>query len=289
MPPNNPALSRQIYMKGLRRPMATLAVVLLQTLPALLIQTAFAEDRRFHIGIGAPVDFIQASWDKTVDNTSATTLVPDPRRGQVFRDKDSSDSTGSGISLLAGYRLPLVGTGFYLNGEVDATFHQSEVDGKLQGVGTSPGRNQLGESWPDSWTLDSDRSYGITVKLGRVFSGAWSSLNASFYGLGGLRWTEAQFTNTYYGCLSGDPCSSAADTPNFSTGSEIRDLSLMGWTAGLGVEKMLGKRLGLQIEARLTQYGSESWVTSFTDLGVTVPSVVDSDNFHLLFRLAWYP
>ncbi len=40
---------------------------------------AHVEDRRFHIGIGVPVDFLQASFHKIVDNTSANTLVPGPR------------------------------------------------------------------------------------------------------------------------------------------------------------------------------------------------------------------
>ncbi len=254
----------------------------------LAADPAHAEDRRFHIGIGVPVDFLQASWDKTVDNSSANTLVPEPRRGMVFRDKSSADTTGTGIGLLAGYRLPLSENGLFLTSEIDIAVHQGAAEGQQQGVGTSPGRNQLGESWPDNWSFEKDRSYGFTLKLGGDFGGGLSSLDASFYGLGGLRFTEAQFSSSYFGCLSPTPCSSAPDTPNFSSGSDTRDLSFLGWTAGLGIEKMLSKRLALQIEARYTQYGTEDWVTSFEDLGVTVPSIVDADSINLLFRLAWY-
>ena len=50
--------------------------------------------------IGVPVDFLQASFHKSFDNTSANTLVPEPRRGVVFQDQDSANATSSAYGLI---------------------------------------------------------------------------------------------------------------------------------------------------------------------------------------------
>ena len=290
MMPYNAPRSLPTNRRWMRGKVVSVVVALLQALPLVFLQTglAHAEDRRFHIGLGVPVDFLQASFQKTVDNTSANTLVPEPRRGMVFQDQDSANATASGIGFLAGYRLPLSENGLFLTSEVDFAFHRGSVDGQFDGLGTSPGRNQLGESWPDHWTFEKDKSYGFTLKLGGNFGGGLRSLDASFYGLGGIRFTESSLTSRFNGCLSPTPCSSAPDTPDFTSGSDTRGLDLSGWTVGLGVEKMLGKQLALQIETRFTQYGSEDWITPFDDVGVNVPAVVDTDSVQLLVRLAWY-
>ena len=67
------------------------------------------------------------------------------------------------------------------------TVKSLEADGRawqLQGVGTSPGRNQLGESWLDQWSLERDRSYGFTLKVGGNPE-ILKSRGASLYALGG--------------------------------------------------------------------------------------------------------
>lgn len=67
-------------LRWMRCSVASVVVVLLQALAGLILQAGpvYAEDRRFHIGIEVPVDYLQASWDKTVDNSSSNTLVPEP-------------------------------------------------------------------------------------------------------------------------------------------------------------------------------------------------------------------
>ena len=267
------------------RPLTFGAVAMLLAIPLMLVQTGavFAEDQRFYVGIAVPLEQLNASFDKTVDNTDENTLVPESRKGMVFRDEDSANTSAYGIGLLAGYRASLAESSFYLSGEVDIALHGGEVEGQLAGIGESEGRNQLGESWPDHWSLAKDRSYGFTLKLG----GGFGALR-NFYALAGIRRVEAQFTTRYYGCLDASPCSSAEDTPNFVSGTDSRDLDLQGWTAGLGLEKALGQQLALRAETRYTQYASEDWVTPFDDVGVTVPSVLEANEISLSLRLARY-
>ena len=264
------------------RPLTFVAVAMLLS---ILAQTGavFAEDQRFYVGIAVPVEQLNVSFDKTVDNTAENTLVPEPRKGMVFQDEDSANTSAYGIGLLAGYRTSLAESSFYLSGEVDIALHGGEVEGQLAGIGESSGRNQLGESWPDHWSLAKDRSYGFTLKLGGG-SGALQNL----YALAGIRRVEAQFTTRYYGCLDASPCSSAEDTPNFVSGTDNRDLDLQGWTAGIGLEKALGQQLALRAETRYTQYASEDWVTPFDDVGVTVPAVLEANETSLSLRLARY-
>lgn len=45
---------------------------------------------------------------------------------------------------------------------------------QFDGIGDSPGRNQLGEFWPDVWSFDAESSYGGTV----IGVGLESSLGA---------------------------------------------------------------------------------------------------------------
>ena len=267
-------------------PLTTVALVMLLALPAILAQAnmAAAHGGRFYVGVQVPVERVNASYDKTVDNTQAS----NPRRGQVFHDNDSDDTFAYGIGLLAGYRIPLLTKedGFYISGEVDLAFHGGQAKGQLPGVGESPGRNQPGESWPDRWSFEKDRSYGFTLKLGGS-PGVLRSWDTSVYILGGIRLIQAQFQNHYRGCLSDMNCTSTTQT-EFVTGTTSRNLDYTAWTYGAGVEKMLSEHLGLRVEARYTQYNSKRWVELFSDVGVRVPTRIDADDVGLLMSLAWY-
>ena len=268
-----------------RIPTITLAMLLALTVIAAQTKTAFAHEGRFYVGGQAPMERVNASYDKTVDNTHPSNMTP--RRGMVFHDNDSDDTFAYGIGFLAGYRIPLTEEdGFYLSGEVDLAFHGGQAKGQLRGIGNSAGRNQPGESWPDRWSFEKNRSYGFTLKLGGS-PGVLRSWDTSIYVLGGIRLIQAQFTNYSRGCLTPDPCS--PDSPEeFTSGTDSRDLDYTAWTYGAGVEKMLSEQLGLRIETRYTQYNSKRWSNWFSETGVNVPTQIDADDVGMLMSLAWY-
>ncbi len=266
-------------------PSITLVLLLALTVISVQVNTASAhEGHSFYVGVQVPVERVDASYDKTVDNTEAS----NPRRGQVFHDNDSDDTFAYGIGFLVGHRIPLLTKedGFYVSAEVDLAFHGGQAKGQLQGVGTSAGRNQPGESWPDRWSFEKDRSYGFTIKLGGS-PGVLRSWDTSVYVLGGIRLIQAQFKNHYRGCLHVVNCTST-DQPEFVSGTDSRNLDYTAWTYGAGVERMLGEHLGLRVEARYTQYNSKRWVEWFEDVGVRVPTRIDADEVGLLLSLAWY-
>ena len=148
-------------------------------------------------------------------------------------------------------------------------FTAGQAKGQLPGVGESPGRNQPGESWPDRWSFEKNRSYGFTIKLGGS-PGVLRSWDTSVYVLGGIRLIQAQFQNHYRGCLHVVNCTSTTQ-PEFVSGTTSRNLDYTAWTYGAGVERMLSEHLGLRVEARYTQYNSKRWVELFEGRGSQCP------------------
>ena len=118
--------------------------------------------------------------------------------------------------------------------------------GSSKGSGHSRDAISSGESWPDHWSLERDRSYGFTLKVGGNPE-ILKSRGASLYALGGIRRLEGRFTTRFKGCMDPSPCSSGGD-PDFISGTDSRDLELQGWTAGIGMEKMLGQQIAFHAE-----------------------------------------
>jgi hypothetical protein len=217
---------------------------------------------------------------KSVDNTAPNTLVPEPRRGRVFRDEVSRDGFAYGFGAVGGNRLPLPGGRWFLEGEVGVEWHGGATEAQFAGVGVSAERRQLGESWPDRWSLTKERSYGATLRLGGD-PGGLDSRGLAVYLLAGVRFAGVQFTNHYTGCLSPEPC----EPSEFESGREDLDLDFTVWRAGIGLERSLGERVAIRAEAGYAIYAREEWVTPFDDVVVTVTSGMDASEVGLSLGL----
>ncbi len=239
---------------------------------ALLIPLGIsAQSGGFRAGVLVPLERVSATLQKTVDNTAPNTLVPPPRRGTRVQDESSANTWGTGVGGFLGYQLSLGGSRFHVGGRVDAALHFASVDGQMPGVGESPGRNQLGESWPDRWTFERKSSYGFGVEVGGS-PGALAAMDATLYLLGGIRFSQVELLNRFNGCMSPDGCG-----PNdLVSGTDTRDVDHQVFTFGLGLEKGLGDRLGLRFEARHSPYCNEQWTAQFPEVGVTTPTVLDA-------------
>ena len=248
---------------------------------------AYAQSERLYLGVTGLATQLGASLNKSVDTRAPDTLVPEPRRGQLLDDNDANNSFVYGGGLLAGYRLPILGNALSVSVEFDLANDSGSVEGQLQGIGMSAGRNQLGESWPDRWEYHGDRNYGVSVRLSFV-PNLLSDWDTNVYVLAGMRRIEGEFSTRFDGCLSPTPCSSAADTPDFVSGTDSRNLGLEGWTAAVGIERRLWLRFAVRVELRHTQYDDKSWVTPFDDLGVTVPTAVGTEQTGIVIGIARY-
>ena len=238
----------------------------------------------FYLGLAFPLGQLSATMQKSVDNTAPNTLVPEPRRGQVFEDEASGDALSYGIGLVAGYRMPFSGGAYFLDAAVDVESRAGTVEAQFPGVGISPERKQLGESWPDRWNLDPATSYGMTLRLGGS-PGGLRSRGISLHLLAGVRFAGAQFTNHFDGCFTTEPC----DPSQFESGQEARDMDFTVWKSGVGLEKSLSERVALRVEASYSVYAREEWTTEFEDVVVTVRSSMKASEAGLTLGLLLRP
>jgi opacity protein-like surface antigen len=238
----------------------------------------------FYLGLAFPLGQMSATMQKSVDNTAPNTLVPEPRRGQVFEDEVSGDGLSYGAGLVAGYRLPFSGGAYFLDAAAELETHGGEVEAQFAGVGVSPERKQLGESWPDRWTLGKETSYGMTLRLGGS-PGGLQSRGISLHLLAGVRFAGAQFTNYSDGCFTTEPC----DPSQFVSGQEERDMDFTVWKSGIGLEKTLSERVAFRVEASYSVYAKEEWITEFDDVVVTVHSSMEASEAGLTAGLLLRP
>lgn len=260
-----------------------MAAGLLGICPAAAHAQAEVAVRGFHLGLTLPAARLGATMQKTVDNTAPNTLVPAPRRGQVFHDEASGHGLSYGIGVVGGYRLPLSGGSWFLEGDAGVEWHGGATEAQFAGVGTSADRRQLGESWPDRWSFAKNMSYGATLRLGGA-PGGTDSGGLAVYLLAGVRFAGVQYTNHYTGCFSTEPCAPS----EYGSGTEDRDFDFTVWRAGVGVERPLGENVVIRAEASYAMYSREEWVTPFDDVVVTVHSGMEANEVGLTLGLARY-
>ena len=234
-----------------------------------------AEDGIF-VGVTVVGALYDATYDKTVDNTlanNASMLFA----GQRLHSGASTDGVTYDAGVLLGYRGSL-GALFY-SVEGDWMTHQGTISGHLEGVGSTPLRNQVGENWPEDWELEKDKSYGLTVRLG----GEAPFIDTTVYVLAGVRRIEAGFSRSYTGCLLlGEIC----EPSQFQTGSEFFDENFNAFSFGVGIEQPLAN-IVMRGELRYTAHGSAAQLVLFDDLGVRVPTRLEASEIGLGASLLW--
>lgn len=236
---------------------------------ALMTPLAAADDG-IYVGVTVVGALYDATYDKTVDNTlanNASMLFA----GQRLHSEDSADRMTYDAGVLVGYRGSL-GVLFY-GIEGDWMTHKGTATGHLEGVGTTPLRNQVGENWPEDWELAKDRSYGLTVRVG----GELPLIDTTAYVLVGVRRVQADFSRSYFGCLLvGEIC----EASQFETGSEFFDENFNAFSIGAGIEQPLAN-LVVRGELRYVAHGSTSQLVLFDDLGVRVPTRLEASEVGL--------
>ena len=241
-------------------------VALLSAASAAIICAVAHGDGGPYIGVSASASSYDVNYSKAVDNTAPGNISAGA--GRIVRASAAADSATWDAGLLAGYRLP-VGI-LYLDLEGDLVLHQGSVSAVLAGQGTSPGRNQLGEVWPEDWSLTKKRSFGATARLGMETP----IPGVSVYALFGLRSLDADFETAYTGCLSPMGCAPG----ELTSGEERHDESFDARTIGVGLEMALGTA-AVRGEIRHTDHGSSTRTVPFTEVAVTVPVELATSEF----------
>ena len=235
-----------------------------------------------YVGASAYADRLNVLYKKVIDNTNPQNLSAN--RGQRLEDEASAAKFAYSYGFLAGYKVPLSVTGLYVAMEGDMLRHSGPASGSLRGAGTSAGRNQLGEVWPENWTLERNRSFGLTARAGAgiPFFGTW--FGPSIYGLVGLRRLGAGFESQYSGCLTETACT---EPEEFVSGSQGFRETFNGWTVGGGVETKAGA-FSIRAELRITDYSAVDRVIRFDEQFVSSPLNLDPDSITLGISLLWY-
>ena len=269
------------------------------TVPALAVALAGAPgfssamEEGFYMGLSASAESLDASLFKTTDNTHPMNVSPSS--GRIFHVRDSDTKTASGFGVLAGYTFHPGNRELYLSAEIDLAYHSGKARGRLPWIkdsaarertGSDPDWPQSGESWPDDWTFEKDRSYGLTLRLGGPVDALTPVLGAGsgVYALAGIRRVEAEYVNDYEGCPEDDDCGpEGREHADFLVGQSRTDRTYTVWTLGAGLHKPLGHRVGMQIEAYYAAYDAVSLLLLDTDKRVV--HEVDAKETGLRLRL----
>ena len=248
----------------------------LAVVAAVCAAPTLAQERDgFYLGVTASAAFYDVDYRKGVDSRHAGNMSANA--GRVVFSSDSADQTTWDAAVLVGYRL---GQSPFLDVEADLVTHRGTASGRLPGAGASPGNDQLGDVWPEDWSLAKDRSYGVTLRVGAEAAG----LGADLYVLGGLRRLDADFRTAYTGCLLVDGCPPG----QFTAGREQHDEEYDAWVVGAGFEKTLGS-IAIRGEIRYADHGSSERTVPFDEVAVTVPVELAAGEVGLGLGLIWRP
>lgn len=241
--------------------------------PALAIALAGASgfssamEEGFYAGLSASAENLDVTPSRITDNTHPMNATPSS--GRTFHVRDSDDKTTSGFGILAGYTSHLNDRRLYLSTEIDLAYHSGKVRGRLEWIedsaaresaGDDPDWPQSGEGWPDDWTFEQNRSYGLTLRLGGQpdFLVSMLGLDSGLYALAGIRRIEAEYSLSYEGCSASEGCPGGREDESYTQGSSRTDTDYTAWTAGLGLHTPVGDRLGMQVEMYYTNYEEEN-------------------------------
>ena len=250
----------------------------------------------FYMGLSASAENLDVTPSRITDNThpmNATTSS-----GRTFSTRDSDTGTTSGFGVLAGYTFRPSNRGLYLSAEIDLAYHDGKARGRLAwikdsvlraGANNVPDWPQSGEGWPDDWTFEQNRSYGLTLRLGGQpdFLVSMFGPGSGLYALAGVRRIEAEYSLSFEGCRAPDRCPDGREDEEYVQDSDRADADYTAWTAGLGLHTPVGDRLGVQVEMYYTNYEEEDLLLlSDKNLPhIRVVHSLDADGIGLRLRL----
>lgn len=234
---------------------------------------ARADDGGFYVGVDATLALYEADYLKAVDSRSPANVSANA--GRILFSAGAADSATMDAGPVVGFRFALPAVPLYLEVEGDLMTHRGDSSGRLAGTG-----RQLGDVWPESWSLAKDRSYGLTVRVGTELPG----LGASIFAFGGVRRVDATFKTSYSGCLLVDAC----DAGQITYGQEQHDEEFDAWVAGVGLEKTFAS-LSLRGQLRYVDHGTSERVVRFDQVAVVVPVTLETRELGVSVGLIWRP
>ena len=240
-----------------------------------------AEPGGIYYGASATLQQAEVLYEKTVRSRFD---APDRAPGEVSTSGEVSDRPLQWDGLV-GFRLNFADGTQFLALQAELALAGDDISGRLEGAGTSPGLNAVGDAWPEDWSLETSRSMGAIAKYG-ITRSLLGTFDVSIYGLAGVRQTKIDFFSAFRGCFDLGNC----DANAIQTASQSFDPEVNLLVAGAGLETGLTRKTALQFEIRYVEDFKDEWVAEFSgeDWEVDAPGGFTVQNTDFAVKLIRY-
>ena len=244
----------------------------------LLTSSASAEGM-FYFGSGIGLENFKARYDKRADTDLFPTLS---LSDLVFSDRDGGDGTPYSLNAFTGIRIGLHKRGLWFGVQTETVLKSDVVEGRLAGVGKTTDGDEISNLLEQSWTLRTDRDRSLVARVGTVVS-FLGLLDFSPYVIAGVREVEVAFERTLEICGTKTICQPGEQG---TTTTERRTPSLRQMVVGLGIEKFIGEKTSISVEARYSSEDDDNWDESTND--ITTPSSLATDSYDVSLKFSIY-
>ncbi|MXZ43788.1 MAG: hypothetical protein F4Z01_02235 [Gammaproteobacteria bacterium] len=252
--------------------------ILIGVLLFVLACSASAEGM-FYFGSGIGLENFKARYDKRADTDLFPTLS---LNDLVFNDRDGGDGTPYSLNAFTGIRIGLHAKGLWFGIQTETVLRSDVIEGRLAGVGKTRDGYEISNLLEQNWTLRTDRDRSLVVRVGTVVS-FLGMLDFSPYVVAGLREIEVAFERSIEICGTKLVCQPGEQS---TTTTERRKPSLRQMVFGLGIEKFIGEKTSISLEARYNSEDDDSWEESTND--ISTPSSLSTDSYDLALKFSVY-
>ena len=251
------------------------------TIGALLfaLASSTSAEGMFYFGSGIGLENFKARYEQRGDKDLFPTLS---LSDLVFSDRDGGEGTPYSLNAFTGIRISLHKKGLWFGVQTETVLKSDVVTGRLAGVGKTTDGSEISNLLEQNWTLRTDRDRSLVLRVGTVVS-FLGLLDFSPYVIAGMRDVEVAFERSFEICGDKLVCNSGEQG---TTTTERHTPSLRQMVVGLGIEKFIGEKTSLSIEARYSSEDDDSWDDSTN--GFTTPSSLSTDSYNVSLRFSIY-
>ena len=214
-----------------------------------------AEPGGFYYGASATMQQAEVLYEKTILSKFG---AGDRASGEVSTSGEVNDKPLQWDGVV-GYRLNFADATQFLVLQAELALLGDDISGRLPGAGTSQNLDQVGDAWPEDWSIETTRSTGLIAKYG-ILRSVFGTFDVSVYGLAGVRRTKVDFFSSFRGCFLAADCTEE----DFRTATQSFDPELNLLIAGVGLETGLTRKTALQFELRFVEDFKEDWREQFS-------------------------
>ena len=233
----------------------------------------------FYFGSGIGLENFKARYDKRADTDLFPTLS---LSDLVFNDSKGGDGTPYSLNAFTGVRIGLHAKGLWFGIQTETVLKSDVIEGRLAGVGKTTDGYEISNLLEQNWTLRTDRDRSLVARAGTVVS-FLGAFDFSPYIVAGLREIEVAFERTIEICGAKLVCQPGEQS---TTTMERRNPSLRQIVFGLGIEKFIGEKTSISLEARYSSEDDDTWDESTND--ITTPSSLSTDSYDISLKFSIY-